>query len=44
MTNDERQRIREAARRVAATAPPIPDDAARIIREAFRIRPTKVTR
>lgn len=44
MTDDERQRIREAARRVAATAPPIPDDAARLIRDAFRVRPTRGTR
>lgn len=44
MTDDERQRIREAARRVAATAPPIPDHAARIIREAFRARPLRVPR
>ncbi len=44
MSNTERERIIEAGKKAAAGAPPIPDAAARLIREAFRVRPTNVVR
>ncbi|WP_272913870.1 hypothetical protein [Rhodococcus sp. BS-15] len=44
MTDTERERIIEAGKKAAVGAPPIPDAAARLIREAFRVRPTRVTR
>lgn len=44
MSNTERERIIEAGKKAAAGAPPIPDDAAKLIRETLSKRPIRLSK